>query len=278
MLTSYVLSIATAAGLDLPERVQAGMEEALRRFVSGTLATTPPLPTADLALRKLAALEALSRVGAVEPALHEQHHHRADALADLGGDRLVEPPAPDRAAVPTRRQFAEVEQLLRARLNGRRHDASASRPRTATISVWLMSDPDVNAVRLVLALVEHGAWRDDLPRLVRGALGRQQRGAWSTTVANAWGTLAVEKFAAAFEAAPVTGATHATLVRRGRGSSTGTRDAGGRERRAALAAHGQRRSRRSRTPAPDARGRRSRPAPRCRCRRRSSPAIASPRR
>jgi uncharacterized protein YfaS (alpha-2-macroglobulin family) len=42
---------------------------------------------------------------------------------------------------------------------------------------------------------------------VRGALGRQQRGHWNTTVANAWGTLAMQKFSAAFEATPVTGTT-----------------------------------------------------------------------
>ena len=32
-----------------------------------------------------------------------------------------------------------------------------------------------------------------------------QRGRWNTTVANAWGVLALEKFSAQFEAAPVTG-------------------------------------------------------------------------
>ena len=35
-----------------------------------------------------------------------------------------------------------------------------------------------------------------MPRLARGSLGRQQRGHWNTTVANAWGVLAMEKFAA----------------------------------------------------------------------------------
>src|SRR6202011_2269504 len=57
-------------------------------------------------------------------------------------------------------------------------------------------------------------WREDIPRLVRGALSRQQRGHWNTTVANAWGTLAMEKFSAAFEATPVAGTSivrYATL-------------------------------------------------------------------
>jgi uncharacterized protein YfaS (alpha-2-macroglobulin family) len=210
VLTAYVLSIATAAGLDLPERVQAKMEDALRGFVSGTLTTTPPLQTADLALRKVGALAALSRVGAVEPALMstvtvEPTLWPTAALIDwwMLLHRIAHRPDPARVA--------EIEQQLRARLRVGGTTLGFSTEQDDHL-FWLMSDPDVNAVRLVLALVEHGAWRDELPRLVTGALARQQRGAWSTTVANAWGTLAVEKFAAAFETAAVTGSTHATLM------------------------------------------------------------------
>lgn len=209
VLTAYVLSLATAAGRELPERVRANMEEGLRRFVSGALATTPPLATADLALRKIAALEALSRVGAVEPGLMstitvEPGLWPTSALIDWWSlmHRIAKKPDPARVA--------DVEHELRARLRvgGARLDFATE---DGDRLFWLMSDPDVNAVRLVLALLEHGAWREELPRLVAGALGRQRGGAWSTTVANAWGTLAVERFAAAFEATPVAGATRATL-------------------------------------------------------------------
>jgi hypothetical protein len=210
VLTAYVLSIATAAGLDLPERVQAKMEDALRRFVSGTLTTTPPLQTADLAIRKVGALAALARVGAVEPALMstitvEPTLWPTATLIDWWSllHRIAHRPDPAR--------IAEIEQQLRTRLRVGGTTLSFSTEQDDHL-FWLMSDPDVNAVRLVLALVEHGAWRDELPRLVTGALARQQRGAWSTTVANAWGTLAVEKFATAFETEPVTGSTHATLM------------------------------------------------------------------
>lgn len=209
VLTAYVLSIATAAGLELPERVRAGMEEGLRRFVSGTLTTTPPLRTADLALRKLAALEALSRVGAVEPALMngipiEPALWPTSALIDWWSllHRIAKRPDP---AV-----LVDIEQQLRARLRVGGTSLSFSNEASDRLH-WLMSDPDVNAVRLVLALLEHNAWHDELPKLVTGALGRQQRGAWSTTVANAWGTLAVERFAKTFEAEPIDDATTASL-------------------------------------------------------------------
>jgi uncharacterized protein YfaS (alpha-2-macroglobulin family) len=48
-------------------------------------------------------------------------------------------------------------------------------------------------------------------RLARGTLGRQQKGRWRTTLANAWGVLALEKFSNRFEAQPVTGESRALL-------------------------------------------------------------------
>jgi hypothetical protein len=48
-------------------------------------------------------------------------------------------------------------------------------------------------------------------RLANGFIARQQRGAWHTTTANLWGGLALEKFSAKFEAAPVAGVTRAAL-------------------------------------------------------------------
>ena len=72
---------------------------------------------------------------------------------------------------------------------------------------WLMISTDSNAAKFLLAVLDRADWREDVPRLVRGLLGRQQRGHWNTTLANAWGVLAMEKFSAAFESTPVTGRT-----------------------------------------------------------------------
>jgi hypothetical protein len=66
---------------------------------------------------------------------------------------------------------------------------------------WLMVSGDVNANRLLLAVMDNPAWKDDIGRLVRGSMGRQ-KGRWDTTVANAWGTLAIAKFSAKFESTP----------------------------------------------------------------------------
>ena len=98
----------------------------------------------------------------------------------------------------------EVQRLLRSRLV-----AGGTTLRFSTEASddwwWLMDGPDANAARLLLAAVDAPGWQDELPQLVNGALARQRRGAWSTTTANLWGVLALERFAAVFEAAPVAG-------------------------------------------------------------------------
>src|SRR5262249_17346561 len=115
------------------------------------------------------------------------------------------PGAPDRAA-----HLADAEQIVRARL-----DLSGTTLRFSSADRdtlwWLMTGPPVNAARLVLLLLDTGAWHDELPGVVRGALGLQRAGRWDTTPANAWGAIAVERFAHAFESASVTGVTTVAL-------------------------------------------------------------------
>ena len=60
-LTAYVLSVADEAGWEIPEDLRNRMERALIGFVEGRVVRYSPLPTADLAIRKIAAIEALSR-------------------------------------------------------------------------------------------------------------------------------------------------------------------------------------------------------------------------
>jgi len=74
-----------------------------------------------------------------------------------------------------------------------------------------MVSSHVNAVRAILAVLPMASWKEDMPRLVQGALGRQRKGHCDLTVANAWGVLAMEKFSKAFEAVPVTGTTSVEL-------------------------------------------------------------------
>jgi uncharacterized protein YfaS (alpha-2-macroglobulin family) len=208
VLTAYVLSIADAAARALPDDVRTAMLGGLTAFVDGKLRRESRM--ADLPLRKLAALDALSRHHQATPAQLaalelEPALWPTSALLDWWGVLRRTPGAPDRT-----RRLADVEQLVRARL-----DLSGTTLRFSTDTQdalwWLMTGPSANAARLVLLLLDAGAWRQDLPNLMRGTLALQRAGHWGTTTANAWGTLAVERFAAAFEAAPITGTTTATL-------------------------------------------------------------------
>src|SRR5438046_6225340 len=76
---------------------------------------------------------------------------------------------------------------------------------------WLLVSTDGNAARALLSLMDSPAWREDIPRMAGGALGRQLRGRWDTTVANAGGVLAMEKFSMGFEREPVSGSAPASI-------------------------------------------------------------------
>ena len=213
-LTAYVLSIAAEAGYAIPERERAKMEQALIGFVEGRVIRHGALPTADLAIRKVAALEALSRRTepfnakwldsiALEPNLWP-----TSAVIDWYLVLKRQPKLPRHDE-----RMKAAEQVLRARLDFQGTTMRFSTEKTDALW-WLMVSADANANKLVVALSDVAAWKDDVPRLVRGALGRMQRGHWNTTVANAWGVVALAKFSARFETTPVTGTTTATLAER----------------------------------------------------------------
>jgi alpha-2-macroglobulin len=211
VLTAYVMSVIHEAGWRLPTDVQQKMETGLRRFVEGAVVRHSALPTTDLAIRKLAALEALSRHGKAAPALLgsltiEPNLWPTSAVLDWWTLLHRLPGVPNRPA-----RLSEAGQIVRARLNLQGTTMGFSREESDALW-WLMVSSDVNAARLILHLIEAGSWREDVPLIARGFLGRQRRGAWDLTVANAWGVLAVEKFARVFETAPVDGTTTASLA------------------------------------------------------------------
>lgn len=205
-LTAYVLAVAQEAGWEIPESSRQRSIDALTGFVAGRIVRGSALPTADLAIRKLAAIDALSRYGAGQPGMLdsiaiEPNLWPTSAVLDWLGilERL-----PGIAKAAQQRRIAET--VLRSRLNFQGTTLGLSTERSDALW-WLMISGDSNSVRMLLAVLNQATWREDIPRLVRGAIGRQQRGHWNTTVANAWGVLALEKFSAGFESTPVTGAT-----------------------------------------------------------------------
>jgi hypothetical protein len=213
VLTSYVVSIAQEAGWQIPGEAKERMLAGLRGFVEGRVVRYSSLPTADLSIRKLSAVEALSRTGKIEPNLLssitiEPNLWPTSAVIDWLNILRRVPNIRNRDD-----RIKEADQILRSRLNFQGTTLGFSTERNDLLW-WLMCSLDVNAVRLILSEMGSAAWKEDMPRLVRGALGRQHRGHWDTTTANAWGVLAMDKFSQTFEKTPVSGTSTATLAGR----------------------------------------------------------------
>ncbi|KQP17650.1 alpha-2-macroglobulin [Pseudorhodoferax sp. Leaf267] len=214
-LTAYLLAATHEAStlqpaFALPEALRTQMENGLVAFVEGRLQREFWSPRADLDVRKLAALEALSRSGRAQGRMLASitvapnqwpTHAVIDWLSVL--KRVADAPQREQ-------RLAEAQQVLRARIatSGTKMVFSTERDDQWW---WLMVNGDVNAARLLLAVMDDAAWKDDMGRLAAGFIARQQRGAWQTTTANLWGGLALEKFSAKFETTPVAGVTTARL-------------------------------------------------------------------
>lgn len=211
-LTAYLISIAHEAGRAWPEPLRERLLQGLAAFVDGRIERRFIAPRADLDVRKLAALEALSRHGRVQPPMLDSIAWApaawpTAALLDAWSLYRRMPSLPAAGA-----RAAELQRLIRSRLV-----AGATTLKFSTEASddwwWLMDNADGNAARLVLAALDGGAaWKDEVPVLVNGALARQKRGAWSTTTANLWGVLALTKFAAQHEAVAVAGRSELQLA------------------------------------------------------------------
>jgi uncharacterized protein YfaS (alpha-2-macroglobulin family) len=213
-LTAYLLDVVTLAGFALPEDSRRRMLQGLNTFVDGRLKRDEWAPgfAGDARLhRRLNAMQALVRQG--------EKPQRAAAALDI--DPLLLPTAalidwtlvlkalPD---LPQREaKYAAARQELRNRLGyaGSRLVFANER---ADYGWWMMASADANAFRLIEAMLDDAEWQADLPRLLQGALERQQRGRWLTTTANAWARVTLDRFAQKFEREAVGGITKATLA------------------------------------------------------------------
>ena len=213
-LTAYLLAAThEAASINpafaLSDAVRAPMERGLIAFVEGRIQRNFWSPRKDLDMRKLAAIEALSRygkaqgrmLGSITIAPNQWPTHTViDWLNIL--KRVQD--APDRD-----NRIAEANQILRSRISYQGTKMIFSTEKD-DYWWWLMQNGDVNTARLMLAVMDDPAWKDDMGRLANGFISRQQGGAWHTTTANLWGGLALEKFSAKFESVTVAGSTKAS--------------------------------------------------------------------
>jgi hypothetical protein len=181
------------------------MLDALGRFATGQLVEIG-FGAVDLPLRKLAAVEALARYDAAQPSMLdsikiEPNLWPMSAVVNWWSILLRLSTISSRQA-----RLDEAENILLARLDLAGTSSGFSAKGIDAFG-WLLVTADTTPLRLILTALDGGVWADELPRIMKGALARQRRGAWDSTVSNAWGSVAMRKFAERFESEKVTGTT-----------------------------------------------------------------------
>ncbi|HEX9963472.1 MAG TPA: MG2 domain-containing protein [Allosphingosinicella sp.] len=205
-LTAYALSITPEAGFEWPKERREKLLEALKAVVDGRLNDENEGPS-DMRLLRLASLAALARNGAATPAMIGQSAIPvADMPTAILADWLM---TLDKVPGAAAKRRASAEAALRARIvyEGTRLDLVDR----STAPWWMMIGGDEMALKALLAATGRPGWAADAPRMMIGVALRQKRGHWDTTPANAWGTIAVRRFEAAYPSA-ATGTTTGRLL------------------------------------------------------------------
>jgi alpha-2-macroglobulin len=210
VLTSYIIAIAHESGRQIPADIQDQLAGGLEKFVEEKLSHSFLSSRADLTIRKLAAIAALSRIGKAKAELLDSLDIRVSlwpTSAVLDWTTILK----NVKNIPNKdKKLIEAENTIRTRLNFQGTHMGFSTEK-ADYLWWLMVHGDINAARVVLTFLKDTPWKQDMPRMVQGLIGRQQKGRWFTTIANAWGVVALNQFSDAFEKTAITGITRAAV-------------------------------------------------------------------
>lgn len=212
-LTGYVLTMAHLSHQTLPQEAQDKMQKALLDFAEGRIKSSASWVWGEreyLPERRLSALAALAYGGKVQGRMLQAYEFKPIKMAtttviDWYALLKLVADAPDR-----NNRLKAIERELRNRMShvGGRLVFTTEKDDHWW---WLMTDGEINAVRLLSLAMDDPAWQADLPALMRGAMLRQTQGHWQTTMANSWGSVAMQAFGQRFERANVTGVTTASL-------------------------------------------------------------------
>ncbi len=194
----------------IPAAALGRMQDALAHFVDGKIERKFWSPRADLDVRKLAAINALALYGKAPARMLTSINIApndwptqtvVDWLSILQNIKDV----PNRSKL-----MDEANQILRARLSYQGTKVLFANENN-DYWWWLMQNGDTTLARFMLVIMGDPAWKDDMPRLASSFISRQKSGAWSTTTANLWGAMALERFSRTYESTPVNGTTEASM-------------------------------------------------------------------
>ncbi len=194
----------------IPTEGRDRMLDALVRFVEGKLERKFWSPREDLEVRKLAAINALALYGKAQPRMLTSiniapNDWPTQTVVDWLSTLQNMKDAPERTKL-----MADANQILRARLSYQGTKVLFANENN-DYWWWLMHNGDSTLARFMLVVMGDPAWKDDMPRLASSFINRQKSGAWSTTTANLWGAMALERFSRLYESTPVTGTTEASM-------------------------------------------------------------------
>ena len=215
VLTAYVLAAAYEAStlskdFELHEEARASLERGLTAFVNGRVQRDFWSPRKDLDIRKLAAIEALSRYGKAQANMVNSitiapNQWPTHAVIDWINILQRLDDVPDRE-----KRLTQATQILRSRISYQGTKLIFN-SESDDYWWWLMQNGDANTARLLLTVLGDPTWESDVGRLASGLIGRQKNGAWLTTTANFWGSIALKKFSNKYESVAVTGSTRASM-------------------------------------------------------------------
>ena len=205
-LTAYVLSLAGEAGLAIPEASKTRMVEGMKAVLDGRVRHEA---YGDVRLQRAAAFAALARAGAATPAMLGQIGLNANEMptSTLADYLMALDKVPGLANARDLRQAGEAVLRQRFVYEGTRLDLTDQ----SKAPWWLMSSADEASIKALAAVIGRPGWQDDGPRLMVGVALRQARGRWDTTTANAWGAVAVRRFAGVYPATAIAGTTTLSL-------------------------------------------------------------------
>ena len=211
VLTSYILAVVNEAGFEIDKALQTRLSNGLADFLAGRVSMNSSVVQGDLQIRKLQAIEALSRYGLATVEQFNSIPDEPNLLPTAALIDWVNVLARVKGLPKASQRLAAAKQMLRARFNFQGTVLTIGSQQPGNLW-WLMISNDVTVLKALLSNLEFHWAGDDTARLVRGALERQKQGRWDLTTANAWGSLAVKKFSEKFEKVAPGGDTIMTLA------------------------------------------------------------------
>ncbi|EMM86931.1 alpha-2-macroglobulin family protein [Leptospira santarosai str. 2000027870] len=205
ILTAYVLVLSSESGYKIPDTIRETLLEALNRYTKGLIYREGYISNTDFLLKKIIVLDAMSRF---QPVGEDMIRSVQTDPKILPTDILISLRNLYSKSGMYKDRISELDVLLKSRF--RIQGTSYNFADEAGLW-WLLSSNDSTVMRTILSVVNDPRWKEDLPRLIRGAIARQSKGHWDITPANALGILAFQAYSKRFERDSVEGNTTVAL-------------------------------------------------------------------